>query len=468
MQSLHLSLVTNSGLLLASVPETADETKQILATSILSAIKAFAKEVHRQELQSISYHDRNISFVQVHDFVFIIEILIANLVFSERQLSQILEQIKLSTSLLLEDRNPETITEGEAELILEHCLHDIYNLPLFFTRNPLVTAEPHYFTIFHNQEEYSIENKVGSGDHLVLIAKMISKNKLNEKFKGRIKGFFTLLPKQQFVVFIVIDSDGLQTDVGVLKFPRELEYTIFRLYPLIDKKLEDISSIENKYDMLEILDLLQKFEDKGNRFSKVDIDDLSLSILSKAARSNLESAIHAAVIGDPLIIVGSKNSVKLVIDTLSIFTQHTAVEIKDWNDDRENDFKKEIISQCSTIHGISLDLYSRFKDKDWLDTTTIMELDTGIVRNGNPSFYFMDIFEKNIHQDINKSAVVIFNELRKLVSMAFIFTSLVMYEKEKAQQMLDNLSLQSLYPQSFIRKAIELAKKRNKLLDLII
>ena len=58
MRSLQLSLVTSSGILLASKPEAYAETQQILATSLISAIITFAKEVHRQELQSISYHIR--------------------------------------------------------------------------------------------------------------------------------------------------------------------------------------------------------------------------------------------------------------------------------------------------------------------------------------------------------------------------------------------------------------------------
>ena len=69
MRGLQLSLVTDSGLLLASKPEELDDTRHILASSLISAIITFAKEVHRQELQSISYHDKNISFIEVHNFV---------------------------------------------------------------------------------------------------------------------------------------------------------------------------------------------------------------------------------------------------------------------------------------------------------------------------------------------------------------------------------------------------------------
>ena len=468
MRSLQLSLVSNSGLLLASIPETADDTKQILASSLISAIITFAKEVHRQELQSISYHDRNISFVQVHNFVFIIETLIANLVFSERQLGQILEQIKLSSSSLLEDRDPDTITEGEASLILEHCLHDIYNLPLFFTKNPLLSAEPYFFKINHQESSYDVEEIVGTGPVVSNISELISKHNLNEKFKDTVEGFIILLPEQKFSIFVVIDSNGSNTEVGVLKFPRELDYSIFRLFPLLKERMQNVSGKEFKYDILEILDVLQKFEDPGNRFSKVEVEDLSLAFLSKAISKSLENVVFAAVIGEPILIIGNKHTVELVIDTLSVFTQHTYVYTEDWID-TEDKYQTRKKHTNHSIIGMPLQLFSILEGKGEIGNEfTIVDLETGFVKKGKPSYYFMNVFDKNVGFDITKASVVIFHELRKLVSMSYIITSYTLYEKEKAQQLIKDLSLQSLYPQSFIRKAIELARKRNKILDFII
>lgn len=468
MRSLQLSLVSNSGLLLASIPETDDDTKQILASSIISAIITFAKEVHRQELQSISYHDRNISFIQVHNFIFIVEILIANLIFSERQLNQILEQIKISANSLLIDRDPNMMSVGEAELILEHCLHDIYNLPLFFTRNPLKSAEPYHFTIIHDQDKFNIEEKVGSGAHIRLISEMISKHKLNEHLKNVLRSFIMLLPEQKVLALVIIDSDGRKTEVGMLTFPSELDYAIFRIYPSLESKLEELYSKDYKNNMLDILDVLQRSEDPGNRFSRVKIEDISLAFLTKATTSNLENAIYAAIVDDPMLVVGDMHTVKLVIDTLSIFSQHNTTNMLEWIDTEEQALE-ENITTLSSIYGMPHELYRLRANNGLIDNkTTIIDLETGRVGKGIPSYYFMNLFDTNINQDISKISVTIFNELRKLVSMALIYTSLIMYEKEKAQQMLDDLSLQSLYPQSFIRKAIDLAKKRNKVLELIL
>ncbi|MHA1802107.1 MAG: hypothetical protein ACTSWJ_10245, partial [Candidatus Heimdallarchaeaceae archaeon] len=75
MLNIKISLVTSSGLLLASKPESVDDTQQILATGLMTALISFSKEVHHRELQAISYHDRKISFLRIFDFVLIVETL---------------------------------------------------------------------------------------------------------------------------------------------------------------------------------------------------------------------------------------------------------------------------------------------------------------------------------------------------------------------------------------------------------
>ena len=160
MDNIKLSLVSNAGLLLASKPESADDTQEILASGLISAIITYAKEVHHEELQSISYHDRTISFVQFQKFVFIVETLDKEFTFSERQSKQLLEQINLSAFSLLDGKDSDLITEGEAQLILEHCFHDINSLNIILTRYPLKSLIPEIFTIQHRVKGVEIlENR---------------------------------------------------------------------------------------------------------------------------------------------------------------------------------------------------------------------------------------------------------------------------------------------------------------------
>ena len=119
MFNIKISLVTSSGLLLASKPESVDDTDQILATGLMTALISFSKEVHHRELQSISYHDRTISFIRLFDFAIIIETLAEDDALSEEQIKQLLEHLQTYISPHLENVDPKTLTEGQAELILQ-------------------------------------------------------------------------------------------------------------------------------------------------------------------------------------------------------------------------------------------------------------------------------------------------------------------------------------------------------------
>ena len=106
MLNIKISLVTSTGILLASKPEVIDDTRQILATGLMTALISFSKEVHQRELQSISYHDRTVSFIRVHEFVLILETVDEESTLSEKRLGQLLEQLKACTSPILEGVDP--------------------------------------------------------------------------------------------------------------------------------------------------------------------------------------------------------------------------------------------------------------------------------------------------------------------------------------------------------------------------
>ena len=151
MLNIKVSLVTSSGLLLASKPETLDDTKQILATGLVTALISFSKEVHQRELQSISYHDRTVSFIRVHEFVLILETIDEEASLSEKRLEQLLEQLRVCTEPILEGVDPNQITEGEAAIILDRCLQEIQLVQYSITEQPFKMAESVYFTISHSK-----------------------------------------------------------------------------------------------------------------------------------------------------------------------------------------------------------------------------------------------------------------------------------------------------------------------------
>ncbi len=469
MRNLQLSLVSGSGLLLATKPESADDTRHILASGLISAIITFAKEVHRQELQSISYHDKNISFVEVYDFIFILETKVEETLFSERHLEQILEQIHFSASPLLEDRDENLISEGEAALILEHILHDIYNLPLFFSKNPLRESEPKVFSLIHFDEtDTEIIESVGKKVEAKETLDMIINHRIKYDFENQLTGLLLFVPEKKTSELLVIEKDEMRTNVGILRFSPELDHTVFRLFPLIEEKLRILSDQDYRFEMLDVLDLIQNIEDSGNHFTHTDVEELSLAYLSNAILKNLDQVLYSVTTGKKVIVVGDKLTVKITIDTLSIFNQHLAIKVKGWVDNEEDAIN--IVSELDVgLCGMNKELFDKLiLTKNQLGEIVVINLIEGSVKGHQASEYFFGLYEKNIDKDINKTAIEIFNELRKLVSMSYIITSFSLYSQEQAELLFQNLFEHSGFPKSFVNKAIGLALKRNPLLMKLI
>ncbi len=469
MRSLQLSLVTSSGILLASKPETLSETQHILASSLISAIITFAKEVYRQELQSISYHDKNISFVQIYDYIIIIETKVEETLFSDRQLAQIIEQIRISAEPLLSERDPDLLSEGEAALILEHTLHDLSNLPLFFAKNPLKSSEPLLFNLVRFDEtDIEIIESVGKKEDANEILDMLKRYNLNTEFEGELTGILLLTPEKKYSALVIVDAKGPQTILGILRFPRELDYIAFRIFPLIQEKLKIISEQNNQFEMLEILDIIQNIEDTGNHFSTVDVEDLSLAFLENAIGDEPDSILYPVITGENVVIVGDKLTSRMVIDTLSIFNQHIASEIIQWMDE-EIDEVNENVNLNNGLFGMSLPQFKKLNSSGKIpEEATIVNLIDGEIKGHNESTHFLALFEKLKDQDLDKASVIIFNELRKLVSMSYIITSFSLYDKEQSERLFRKLFQHSGFPASFVNKATELALKRNPLLTKIV
>jgi len=464
MDNIKLSLVSDAGLLLASKPESADDTQEILASGLISAIITYAKEVHHEELQSISYHDRTISFVQFQKFVFIVETLDKEFTFSERQSKQLLEQIKLSAFSLLDGKDSDLITEGEAQLILEHCFHDISSLNIILTRYPLRSLIPEIFTIQHRVKGVEIlENRADSAYHKS-IAQIIDRNILNVNQEIKVHSFLSLIPEHKKTFYVIFSTDGFATKVGYFIIPQELDYTLFRIYPMLKRLVKSYTGSRQNFDFIDLLVELQEFEDLGNKFSMIDLEEISLTTLSKMANRDLDVVLFAALSGNPIYVVGDKSVSRLIVDTLSIFTQHLNFNVADWitEDDLSkvdfNLFIRGIVGMSpSTFQSILPLIHNK-------EIITVIDLVEDKITGPNASSYFIQFFEKIRNEDPTKASVLIFHELKKLVSLAYIITLKVMKDRDDSQTLLKELSTQFPYPSSFIEKALNLAKQRNRFL----
>jgi len=468
MFNIKLSLVTSTGLLLTSKPETADETKQILATGLMTALISFSKEVHQRELQSISYHDRTVSFLRVHDFVLIVETIGEDSTVTERQLVQLIEYLIESAEPLLEDKDPNSLTEGEAALIIENCLQDMLSLQIQLAEQPLKNAETAMFTLNHSNKGWEISEKKGSGSFIPLIAFMLDTHKKNLGSNGTFKGIITQIPDENCTILTVIDSKGETTKAGILKLPIELDVTLFRLYPMIERMLSLMSKDSKKSDIESVLDTLRDIDDPGPRLTRISIEDLSPTFLDRTAGRNLERAIYSAIVGDEIFVVGDKPTVRLVIDTLSIFTQHLQTSVNVWitKDDIELNEKCDLTSR---ICGMSPSIYKNLIQRGLVDrSVTTINLEQSKVKGEKSSVYYKKLFDTIKRLRITEVATKLAMELEQLIEAAMKITSFALHDAKKAQQDMKELTTQTNLPPSLIRKAVELAKKRNYLLSYLL
>ncbi|MHA1217266.1 MAG: hypothetical protein ACTSSN_10755 [Candidatus Heimdallarchaeaceae archaeon] len=468
MLNIKISLVTSTGMLLASKPEVVDDTNQILATGLVTALISFSKEVHHRELQSISYHDRTVSFIRVHDFVLILETIDEESTLTEDTLKQLLEKFSICTGPLLEGADPSRITEGEASIILDRCLKDIQALDISISERPLKSAEIAHFTLVHSDEGLKIKNQVGSRKHIPKIASMLDALKANRKFQGNITGILTFIEKEKSLTYTIIDTDGEKSRVGILKFPQNLKQVLFRLYDLMNNQLTMLNDKKENFTMEEILHKIMETEDLGNRLSRINIEDLSPTFLDRTVSRNLDKAIYSALLGNPVYVIGDKPTVKLVIDSMSIFTQHLQTFVSLWS------AEVDIItySKCdldARFCGMSLTVYKKLIEKKLIsETDTCINLESSKVSGGKSSKHFKRLFDIIKKLSVVEVVTKIVNDLEKLVELTIDLTALALLDKEEAKTKLKNISSSTGYATSFFRKALELAVKRNSLLDYLL
>ena len=467
MFNVKLSLVTSTGLLLASKPETVDETRQILATGLMTALISFSKEVHQRELQSISYHDRTVSFLRVDEFVIIIETIDEESPITEDQLEKLLLTIKDSSIPMLDGMDANTMTEGEADLILEKCFQDLYKKEYSMAEQPMQTGVISYFNLFHKDKGWEIKGKMGTGGHIPMIALMLDTLEVHKRFKGTMRVIITSIPEENCTTLSVIDTDGKKSRVGILKFPLESDFTLFRLYPVLERMIEILSKRKEKYEMDEILNTLREADDPGNRLSRLNIDDLSPTFLDRAINKNLDKAIYSSIVGDTVLVIGDKPTVRLVIDSLSIFTQHIQTTINVWI--TEDDFENGKCNVRSKICGMSPEIYRKLDDSGWIDDTiTIIDLETSRVNGDKSSNHFKRLFDTIKKLKTSEVSMKILNELEKITAASIQITSFGLVDKEQGIQKLKEFANQSNLPTNVFKKATQLAVRINPLLDYLL
>ncbi|MHA1346474.1 MAG: hypothetical protein ACTSVO_01225 [Candidatus Heimdallarchaeaceae archaeon] len=466
MLNIKISLVTSSGLLLASKPESVDDTQQILATGLMTALISFSKEVHHRELQAISYHDRKISFLRIFDFVLIVETLAEEEVLSEEHIKQLLEHLHNSISPLLETANPDTITEGEADLILENSLQELSQLQYSIAEQPFTVGDKTIFKLKHLSKGWEIADEEGDSSLVQKITPMLETYAAQQQIQDGITSIITQIPKENCSTFTIIKTEGDISRVGILKLPRELDLTLFRLFPLVKKTIERLH-VEDEGNFDYILTSIMDLEDPGSRLSKFNLEDISPSFLDKTLGKNIDKVLYSTIVGDGILVVGDKPTVRLIIDALSIMNQHLHTSVNVWINSTDLT-SSEKYDQDSRICGVSSQIYNTIKVKESLIAHMItVNLATGNVEATKSSTYFKKLFDATKKLKVNEMSTKIVQELEKLALAALTITSFCLVDKKQGKEKLKEFTSKSEYPVDFMKKALELAIKMNPLLDYL-
>ena len=119
------SIIGKSGIPIASKPDNESNIQQqLLESGLITAILTFSKELHKQEIQSLTYHDRITSFIEFKELFLIVEITTA---IDAELRNRILTIVQKNANKLLKIRSEKNLSSGEGELILEEIINQSLN-----------------------------------------------------------------------------------------------------------------------------------------------------------------------------------------------------------------------------------------------------------------------------------------------------------------------------------------------------
>jgi len=363
------------------------------------------------------------------------------------QLNLLLSSVQRKAEEVLKGLDPNTLTEGEAELILEQLFHEISAVEYSLTEKPFQESESSTFSLTFKGDDFEI-------------------HKINEIFPNKLVGFLISIPEENILCYIIVDTKKENVPVGILKIPTGAELTISRLLPAIDEILKEFNN-RKEVKIQEVLLEIKEIEDPGNRLSQLNIDDLSTAFLDRAITKNFEKAIFSLVVGDPLVIIGDKPTIRLIMDTLSIFTQHIQYSFIYWIGVNNQSLAHKCNSSA-TICGMSMEIFTSFRQKGILpESITTIDLAKSRVEGVNSSIYLKKLFETIKKLETTEIITLISNELEKIVTTALLITSCTLAKKEEGMQKIKKLSQDKTLPPSLFKKAKVLAEKYNPLLKIL-
>ena len=455
------SIIGKSGKLIASKPNNESNIQQqLLESGLISAILTFSKELHKQEIQSLTYHDRITSFIEFKDIFLIVEVTTA---IDIELRNQLLEIIQKNAAELLEFRLENDLSSGEGELVLEEIINQSQKEVQIGLGKPLENAEKGEFDLIHNEKDgcYEIINQKNSLDYADKLAVMINNGLIacNYQLSERIISAFIPDVNEKMIYYTVIKYENQITNVGIIKLPIEENLTIFRLAPYLDRLTKKMLKKKSDITTSEIISELVNIYNTRREVKSLDSEYFSINYLYKNVRG-LEKVIYPIIVGDPVIIVGDKLSTRIIANTLPIFAQHLNTEVIEWLTGETK--------IGSNITGISKETYDKLVENDEIgESITVVNLINNKIKGKNSSTYFKKVFDKVKKKSPEEAYVSIGKELEKLVFEAMQLASLAIIDRKDATKKLQKI-YKSISNKSKFNKIMTLASKRNPLIEYLL
>ena len=423
---LKISLSTSGGISLAEIPET-DESMAQLSSGLTAALLSFAQEVHNQKLRDISLHNRTLTFIPVTEFVLVVET--SNLTNKEKT-RLLLDLVQQYAMTLLKDYDCMSLYPERAHEILEDILAYDYLLDDLGIDKPFVTAEIG-----------SIEIDNATGDFVS--GRPSDRNKMIKNFVIRGKEIsiiqdtiHTFMPLGDEVTYNIIKIEDKVTKVGWMSMPKSNAGTLFRMLPIIEETSENMMRISPELSQLELLERIKDIPDLAVKtVEELDLDFLSLEFLKNNIKKKIDQVLMNVIVGkDPVIVIGTKPSVKVVTQTLLLFSQHKSIEYIDWLDPTETKIGAQIT-------GMSIAQYQGLKDKiEERDNIVVVNIDNKkVLKSHGGNKYLGKLFDKVKNLEIRVASKIISEELGELVNQAIKVTSLVLLSRDESIKQLPSI-----------------------------
>jgi hypothetical protein len=425
-------VIGHGGVALAEFPQTDDDQTQ-LESGLLTAIMTFAKEVHKSQIETLSFHDRTVCFIPSNTCTLIVQY--ANIL-DNLLMSKINEKIKLEADHLLANKNAIDVPDILDELLEKSMSQEWIDkvLDSFGLPRPLLDAE------IIDVNNSAIADKV---------------NNILKNMNGLKQPFMVNLSQEQKVLYVLpndYDTKAISLDISEAT-------TLFRLAPILNKEVEYLKT--NGVDLENVIDRLIKTPDLGWKFSKQTEEAISMTFVNDLLKKKMDRILSSIVKGEPVIIIGDKLPVRIVVLTLQLFSTHLYTEVIEW-------LREDSYDISNGTNGMSMVKFDELINAKKITADyTVVDLHKKKVIGGEENGYLKHLFKDVMGLSLSAAKTIIQTELDDIVNTSLNITELLTKDLETATQEFKNIQSKVRNKDKF-SLIVSLSSQRNPVLQKLV